>query len=80
MILGVFVLHVRRGAFFDDLALFDDDDVVSLGGFFHVVGSQEDRQRFFLPQLPDVVPDHPPGLGIQARGRLVQEQDLRFIE
>ena len=62
----------------DHSAAADDREPVSeLVGLFHVVGREQDRQRLALGEPLELVPHRGASLGIEAGGRLVQEEDLR---
>src|SRR5207247_457628 len=59
-----------------DQALRDDRDALrQVLGLIHVMGGQEHRfpQR---DEVADDLPSVPPGTGVEARGRLVQEEQL----
>jgi hypothetical protein len=49
--------------------------VAQLGGLVEVVRGEEDRRALGL-ELADQVPEAVPGLGVEARGRLVEEEEL----
>src|SRR5215211_2056095 len=67
-------LQRRRGVEGDDPALVDDGDAVAVLGLVHVVGGDEHGDLLAAVQLLQVVPDRGPGLGVEADGRLIQEQ------
>ena len=69
-----------RAALGDDPAVVHDDEpVAELLGLVHVVRRQHQRHPVPLePEQP--VPQHMPGLRVEARGRLVEEQDLRLVD
>src|ERR1035437_842486 len=52
------------------------DATAEFGRLVHVVRGQQDGRSFCLTKPPDVVPDSPPGGGIQPHGWLVQEEHL----
>ena len=58
----------------DDLPAVHDRDAVAELGLVHVVRGHEDRRAFGLLQRVDVAPDRAAGLGVEADGRLVEEQ------
>ena len=39
----------------------------------------KDHRHALLAERPDLVPDHPPGLGVQAGGRLIQDEHLGVV-
>ena len=58
----------------------DSDPVAETVRLFHVV-RREDEGRPHLPtEAFDVVPDVLPGLGVEAEGRLVEEDDWRMVQ
>ena len=63
----------------DDLPSVDDRDAVAELGLVHVVRGHEDRRPFALLQRSDVAPDRAAGLGVEADGRLVEEQHARRV-
>ena len=64
----------------DDPARVDDRDVVGeLLGLVHVVG-REDHGDAVGAQVADQVPGGVAGLRVEARGRLVQEHQLRAAD
>ena len=72
--------EAARGALEDGLAAVHDDQLVAEGeGLFHVVRGQQDG-RALLFELAELVPDQVADLGIQARGRLVEDQEARLVE
>ena len=69
-------LERRRGALGDDLARVDDPDPVGeLVGLLQVLRGEEDR-RALVVQLLDLLPDRLARDGVEAGGRLVEEEDL----
>src|SRR5215217_9359706 len=73
-------LEGGRGVEGDDAALVDDGDAVAVLGLVHVVGGDEHGDLLAAVQLLQVVPDGGAGLGVQADGRLVQEQHPRRVQ
>ena len=77
----VVLFQLLRRADRDDLAVVDDGD--SMGhalGFVHVVRGQKHRHPFGLVQVLDVRPELIAALWIEAKRRLVEEEDLRRVE
>src|SRR5947209_4043731 len=64
----------------DDLAHVHDGDTVTVLRLVHVVGGQEDGEVLLAAKLVEVLPDRSPGLGVQADGRLVEEQHPGRVE
>ena len=62
------------------LPLVDDGDAVAVLGLLHVVSGHEDGDGVLPLQLDYVVPDVLAGLGVEADGRLVEEEDVRVVE
>ena len=60
------------------LAVGDVDDAVAALGLVHVVGRDQHGQAAG-GELVDLVPELAPRLGIDAGGRLVEEQELRLV-
>src|SRR4029450_702696 len=73
-------LEGGRGVEGDDAALVDDGDPVAVLGLVHVVGGDEHGDLLAAVQLLQVGPDGGPGLGVEADGRLVQEQHPRGVQ
>ena len=68
-------LQLRRRALHDDLSLgHDREPVGELVGLFEVVRRQQDRQRLGLGEARDLGPHPDARLGVEAGGRLVEEQ------
>ena len=68
--------QLARRAQGDDLALVDDGDAVAEPlGLVHVVGGEKDGSAAVL-QVPDDLPELAAGLGVEARGGLVEEEEL----
>jgi hypothetical protein len=64
------------GILHEDFAVVDDGDAVAeLVGLFHVVGGEDDGDAF-LAELADGLPHGESGLGVQAGGGLVEEEDF----
>ena len=63
----------------DDLAAVHDRDAVAELRLVHVVRGHEDRRALGLLQCTDVAPDRAAGLGVEADGRLVEEQHARRV-
>ena len=75
-----FVLQRLRRALGDDPAAVDDPDVVGqLVGLLEVLGGEEDGRAFFV-QLPHLLPDRLAADRVEAGGRLVEEEDARFVD
>ena len=70
----------RRAALGHDPALVDDHDpVAELLGLVHVVrGEHEGGAALLEPEQP--VPQHVPGLRVEAGGRLVEHEDARLVD
>ena len=64
------------GAVFDDLAVLQDDDSVEAGHRRQPVGDDDRRASFH--QVAESFLDHPLALGVQRRGRLVEDEDGRI--
>src|SRR5436309_8649317 len=80
MALAVLSNQVRRGPPSDDFAMVHDRDIVcELLRLIQIMRRQEDRRPFAL-ELSDEPPQLPPGTRIEARGRLVEEDELRFSD
>ena len=61
----------------DDAAVVDDDDAVrERVGLLHVVRREQDRRPLGL-ERPDQLPERASRLGVEARRRLVEEEELR---
>ena len=72
--------ELRGAALHEDLAVVDDDQpVAEPGGLLHVVGREHDTQAAGL-ELLQPVPDLVTGLGVEPRGRLVQDQQFGAID
>ena len=61
------------------LAVGDVGDVVALDGLIHVVGRDQNRDTG-IRQAADFIPEVTPGLGIDTRGRLVQQQQFGAVQ
>ena len=65
----------------DDLAAADDREPVGeLVRLLEVVRREQDRQRLALGERAELVPHRGSRLGVEAGGRLVQEEDLRRVD
>jgi hypothetical protein len=74
-------LQFGRRTFGFDLAVGDDADAVGqLVGLFEVLRREEDRDAVGLVEPPHLGPHRRPAGGIEARGRLVEEEDLRAMD
>src|SRR6266850_2505386 len=68
------------GAEGDHLAVVHDGDVVAEPlGLVHVMRRQEDRPAA-ASQVPDDLPELPPRLGIEARRRLIEEEEIGIAD
>src|SRR5215210_3538566 len=66
-----------RGALSDGASVvYDRDPVAQPLGFVHVVGGEQDGSAVRFEAV-DQIPELSAGLRVQARGRLIQEQELR---
>ena len=75
----VAVGELGAGPLADDLAVVDEGDpVAELLGLLDVVGGEQDRGPFVVDAL-DVVPELEPQLDVDARGRLVEDQQPRPV-
>src|SRR5262249_26800571 len=63
----------------DDPALVDVDDPVAAFGLVHVMGADEDGEPV-LAQAMDLFPEFAPRLGIDAGGRLIEQQQTRAVK
>ena len=67
--------HLLRAACLLDMPTVHDDDVIGhLEGFFLVVGYEQGRDRHFVMELAQPLPEFLADLGIQGTERLVEEQ------
>src|SRR5688572_24604923 len=57
----------------------DRDSIAEPLGFFHIVGRENDRASLQLERL-DELPELPARLRIEARGRLIEEEELRIAD
>ena len=65
----------------DDGPVVDDRDALRHAiRFVHVVRREEHRHLLRLVQIPDLRPELVPALGVEAEGRLVEEDDLRRVQ
>ena len=69
--------HLVDGAVRQQMAVGDIGDLVAALGLVHVVGRDQHGQPFGGERM-DLVPEIAPRLGIDAGGRLVQQQQLRI--
>ena len=60
------------------LAIAHDADALAVFGFVHVMGRDQDRDAT-LGQTVDEIPESPAGIGIDAAGRLIQEQQPGLV-
>src|SRR5215218_6484509 len=63
----------------DTTALHDDEAVAEAGGLLHVVGGQHQRLAL-VRERPEPVPHEMPRLRVEARGGLVEHDDLRIVD
>ncbi len=70
--------HLRHGAGGQQFAVGDVGDAVAALGFVHVVGRNQHGQPA-AREVMDLVPEFASGLGIDAGGRLVQQQQARLV-
>ena len=68
-----------RAALHDDAPLREIDDALAALGLVHVVGRDERRQPLDR-HVVDEVPELAPRLGVDARGRLVEQQEFRLMQ
>ena len=74
-------LQLGRRALRDDLARVDDPDAVRENvGLFEVLGRQEHGHARLAPHQGHFVPDVGSALRVQARRRLVEEEDPRAVD
>ena len=72
--------QVGRFSFDDAPSLVHDDQpVAEAGGLVHVVGCQKQGQPP-LAELLQTLPDLVARLGVEARGRFVEDEQFRFVE
>ena len=69
--------HLVHGAVRQQMAIGDIGDLVTALGLVHVMGRDQHGQPFGRERM-DLVPEIAPRLGIDAGGRLVQQQQLRI--
>ena len=75
------VLEPGRRVEGHELAVVHDGDAVAEEvGLLHVVGRQDDRHAGLFVELADVLPDVAARLGVEAQGRLVEEEDLGPVD
>ena len=73
-------LQLPRRALGRHQAVVDDPDAVGeLVGLLEVLRRQEDR-RALVVQLADLLPDRRAAGGVEAGGRLVEEEDARLVD
>ena len=70
---------VGRAALHDDAPLREIDDAVAALRLVHVMGRDQRRQAVDR-HVVDEVPELAPRLGVDAGGRLVEQQQLRFVQ
>ena len=76
---AVLPLQLGRGAEGEHLAVVEDrDPLAERVGLLHVVGGQEDRQPVAV-EIAEDAPEVVAGLGVEPRGRLVEEEHLRPV-
>ena len=69
----------RRRGVFDDLAALHDDNPLGIGlGQFEIVGNQNRRHSSCTRVLPQQAKDRRLSCRIEARGRLVEDQQARL--
>ena len=73
------LLELRRTADGDQTSMIDQRRPVAVLGFVHVMGRDQDRHAV-AGEAVDEVPEAPPRRRLDARGRLVQEQDGRPVQ
>ena len=71
--------HRRRAALHDDAPLRQIDDALAALGLVHVVG-RDQRGQPLDRHVVDQVPEFAPRLGVDAGGRLVEQQQLRLVQ
>ena len=70
--------HVSTGAVGQQLALQDIAEAVAAFGLVHIVGRDQHRDAFFRQDV-NLIPKGAPGLGVDAGGRLIQQQKFRLV-
>ena len=68
--------HLLDGAVHQQFAIGDIGDLVAALGLVHVVGGDQHGEAVGGQRM-DLVPEFAPRLGVDARGRLVEQQQLR---
>ena len=72
--------ELARAPLGDDLRLVHDHEAVAqLLGLVHVVGRQDQRHALLLEPV-QAVPEQVPRLRVEARGRLVEQQQVRLVD
>src|SRR4030081_849433 len=64
----------------DDLSFVDDADAVCLFRLFQIVRREEDRGPARPPDLAEVLPESAARRDVEARGRLVEEENLGVMQ
>ncbi len=72
-------LELRRAAERDETAAVDQRDAIAVLGFVHVVRGDDDGDAALRERI-DQVPEPPARGRVDARGRLVEEQDRRLVQ
>ena len=71
--------HLGRGALDQQAAIGEVRELVAALGFVHVMRADQYRHPFG-GEIVDVLPEIAPRLRVDARGRLVEEQELRLVQ
>src|SRR3989441_1765975 len=80
VVLDQIALDVTRRPERDDAAFVDDADAVGLLRLLEVVRGQEDRGAARPADLAEVLPERAAARHFEARGRLVQKEDLGLVQ
>ncbi len=74
-------LQFRGRSLGDDLAVIDDPDAIGQHvRLLEVLRGQEDRDAFFPGKASDLLPERGAALWVEARGRLVEEENRRIVD
>src|SRR5260370_24806495 len=74
------LLEVGRSIDSNQFSMVDDRQTIAESlGLFEIVSGDQDGLAL-LTQREDIVPNCPPGLHIDAQGRLVQVNQLRIVQ
>src|SRR3989440_6875719 len=77
----VFADELTRRAFGDDLPARDDEESVAEPlGLLHVVRRDEDGEARQSSKLFEALPDFLPDVWVEARGRLVEDEQARLVQ